>query len=91
MESNDLPLYNTWKYLYKVVVLSNKSLHIIDKYSHNLSEEQRVAYEAEVRALRALFYYYIMDMYGTSAIVTSYDNDRMKLCRASVARFSVLS
>lgn len=51
---NDLPLYNTWKYLYKVVVLSNKSLHIIDKYSHNLSEEQRVAYEAEVRALRAL-------------------------------------
>lgn len=24
---NDLPLYNTWKYLYKVVVLSNKSLH----------------------------------------------------------------
>ena len=39
------------KYLYKVVVLSNKSLHIIDKYSHNLSEEQRVAYEAEVRAL----------------------------------------
>ena len=33
---NDLPLYNTWKYLYKVVVLSNKSLLIIDKYSHNL-------------------------------------------------------
>lgn len=26
---NDLPLYNTWKYLYKVVVLSNKSLHIM--------------------------------------------------------------
>ena len=70
---NDLPLYNTWKYLYKVVVLSNKSLHIIDKYSHNLSEEQRVAYEAEVRALRALFYYYIMDMYGRVPIVTSYE------------------
>ena len=48
---------DTQNRLYKVVVLSNKSLHIIDKYSHNLSEEQRVAYEAEVRALRALFYY----------------------------------
>ena len=36
LSPNDLPLYNTWKYLYKVVVLSNKSLHIIDKYSHNL-------------------------------------------------------
>ena len=70
---NDLPLYNTWKYLYKVVVLSNKSLSIIDKYSHLLTLEQRVIYEAEVRAIRALFYYYIMDMYGRIPIVTSYD------------------
>ena len=70
---NDLPLYNTWKYLYKVVVLSNKSLSIIDKYSHLLTLEQRVTYEAEVRAIRALFYYYIMDMYGRVPIVTSYD------------------
>ncbi|MBO5900816.1 MAG: RagB/SusD family nutrient uptake outer membrane protein [Alistipes sp.] len=70
---NDLPLYNTWKYLYKVVVLANKSLYIIDKYSHYLTEEQRVTYEAEVRAIRALFYYYIMDMYGRVPIVTSYE------------------
>ena len=32
-----------------------------------------MAYEAEVRALRALFYYYIMDMYGRVPIVTSYE------------------
>ena len=89
---NDLPLYNTWKYLYKVVVLSNKSLHIIDKYSHNLSEEQRVAYEAEVRALRALFYYYIMDMYGRVPIVTSYEQPRDEVVqseRSEVFRFIV--
>ena len=89
---NDLPLYNTWKYLYKVVVLSNKSLHIIDKYSHNLSEEQRVAYEAEVRALRALFYYYIMDMYGRVPIVTSYEqpqNEVVQSERSEVFRFIV--
>ena len=89
---NDLPLYNTWKYLYKVVVLSNKSLHIIDKYSHNLSEEQRVAYEAEVRALRALFYYYIMDMYGRVPIVTSYEqpqDDVVQSERSEVFRFIV--
>ena len=70
---NDLPLYNTWKYLYKVVVLANKSLYIIDKYSHHLTEEQRADFEAEVRAVRALFYYYIMDMYGRVPIVTSYE------------------
>ncbi len=89
---NDLPLYNTWKYLYKVVVLSNKSLHIIDKYSHNLSEEQRVAYEAEVRALRALFYYYIMDMYGRVPIVTSYEQPQDEVVqseRSEVFRFIV--
>ena len=89
---NDLPLYNTWKYLYKVVVLSNKSLHIIDKYSHNLSEEQRVAYEAEVRAVRALFYYYIMDMYGRVPIVTSYEqpqNEVVQSERSEVFRFIV--
>lgn len=73
---NDLPLYNTWKYLYKAVVLANKSLYIIDKYSHHLTEEQRADYEAEVRAVRVLFYYYIMDMYGRVPIVTSYEQSQ---------------
>ena len=89
---NDLPLYNTWKYLYKVVVLSNKSLHIIDKYSHCLTEEQRVTYEAEVRAVRALFYYYIMDMYGRVPIVTSFEQPQDEVVqseRSEVFRFIV--
>ncbi len=89
---NDLPLYNTWKYLYKVVVLANKSLYIIDKYSHHLTEEQRVTYEAEVRALRALFYYYIMDMYGRVPIVTSYEQPQDEVVqseRSKVFRFIV--
>ena len=79
---NDLPLYNTWKYLYKVVVLANKSLYIIDKYSHHLTEQQRVAYEAEVRAVRALFYYYIMDMYGRVPLVTSYNEKQEEVVQS---------
>ena len=89
---NDRPLYNTWKYLYKVVVLSNKSLHMIDKYSYYLTEEQRDAYEADVRAIRALFYYYIMDMYGRVPIVTSYDQPQdgvVQSERSEVFRFIV--
>ena len=89
---NDLPLYNTWKYLYKVVVLSNKSLYIIDKYSHYLTEEQRATYEAEVRAVRALFYYYIMDMYGKVPIVTSYEQPQDEVVqseRSEIFRFIV--
>ena len=87
---NDLPLYNTWKYLYKVVVLSNKSLAVIDKYSQYLTVEQKTAYEAEVRAVRALFYYYIMDMYGRVPIVTSYEQPQDKVVqseRSEVFRF----
>ena len=89
---NDLPLYNTWKYLYKVVVLANKSLYIIDKYSYHLTEEQRATYEAEVRAVRALFYYYIMDMYGRVPIVTSYEqlqDEVVQSERSEVFRFVV--
>ena len=71
--ADDLPLYDTWKYLYKVVVLANKSLHIIDTHQGLLTEEQMVAYTAEVRAIRALFYYYIMDMYGRVPLVTGHD------------------
>ena len=89
---NDLPLYNTWKYLYKVIVLSNKSLSVIDKYSHNLTIEQKTAYEAEVRAIRALFYYYIMDLYGRVPLVTSYEqaqNEVLQSERSEVFRFIV--
>ena len=89
---NDLPLYNTWKYLYKVVVLANKSLYIIDKYSHHLTEEQRATYEAEVRAVRALFYYYIMDMYGRVPIITSYGQPQDEVVqseRSEIFRFIV--
>ena len=90
--ANDLPLYNTWKYLYKVVVLSNKSLSVIDTYGHLLNEEQKNAYQAEIRAIRALFYYYIMDMYGRIPLVTSYNEmqDEVRQSeRSEVFRFIV--
>ena len=89
---NDLPLYNTWIYLYKVVMLANKSLAIIDTYSHHLSSAQITAYKAEVRAIRALFYYYIMDMYGRIPLVTSSGMEQSEVIqseRSEVFRFIV--
>lgn len=71
--ANDIYLYNIWKYLYKVIVLSNQSLSVIDSHKHLLSTKQIIEYKAEVRAIRALFYYYAMDMFGRIPIVTSYD------------------
>ena len=66
-------LASTWKYLYKVVTLSNRSLAGIEKYAARLSPEQRQDYEAEVRAIRALYYYELMDLYGRLPLVTSAD------------------
>ena len=71
--ANDISLYNTWLYLYKVVVLANKSIDVVNSHASILSEEQRRCYEAEVRAVRAMFYYYIMDMFGRVPLVTSAD------------------
>ena len=71
--ANDIYFYNAWKYLFKVIVLSNQSLSIIDSHRNLLSDQQASAFSAEVRAIRALFYYYAMDMFGRIPIVTSYN------------------
>ena len=69
--ATDTDLYNVWKYLYKVIVLSTKSLETIDQHKYLLSEQQRDEYKAEVRAVRAMFYYYAMDMFGRIPILES--------------------
>lgn len=69
--ATDTDLYNVWKYLYKVIVLSTKSLETIEKHKALLTEQQRVDYAAEVRAIRAMYYYYAMDMFGRIPILQS--------------------
>ena len=68
---DDESLYDTWKYLYKVIVLANKSLDIIDAKSALLTSEQKDNFKAEVRAIRALMYYEAMDMFGRIPVVLS--------------------
>ena len=69
--ATDTDLYNVWKYLYKVIVLSTKSLETIDQHKSLLNEQQRDEYKAEVRAVRAMFYYYAMDMFGRIPVLES--------------------
>ena len=68
---DDASLYDTWKYLYKVIVLANKSLDIIDAKSSMLTASQKDKFKAEVRAIRALMYYEAMDMFGRIPVVLS--------------------
>ena len=69
--ATDTDLYNVWKYLYKVIVLSTKSLETIDQHKSLLNDQQRDEYKAEVRAVRAMFYYYAMDMFGRIPVLES--------------------
>lgn len=89
---DDGSLYDTWKYLYKVVMLANNSLSAIGKYGSVLTADQKESYTAEVRAIRALFYYYIMDMFGRVPVLTSYDTSQKEVRqseRSEVFRFIV--
>lgn len=70
---DDATLYQTWKYLYKMVMLCNQSLSDLEKYAHLATVEEIGQWTAEVRAIRALFYFYIMDMFGRVPLVTEVD------------------
>ena len=62
---------NAWLYLYKVIALCNRSLEIIDRHRDLLSMMEYNQYTAEVRALRAIYYWYLLDLFGNVPIVTS--------------------
>ncbi len=88
----DNSLYNTWNYLYKVIVLCNQSLATIDLHAGLLDNSQRLSYTAEVRALRAMYYYYLQDLFGNVPLVTSADTPLNQIGqggRSSVFNFCV--
>ena len=90
--ADDEALYDTWSYLYKVVVLCNRSLSVIDSHKHLLTATQFSQYTAEVRAVRALFYYELLDLFASVPIDTVYSTpleDVRPAPRSEVFRFVV--
>ncbi len=71
--AGEAPLKNAWNYLFKVVILCNEGIEHIDAFHTTKSDEQQhlTAYRAELRALRAMFYFYLMDLFGRVPLVTS--------------------
>ncbi len=61
----------TWEYLYKVIVLSNKSLERLDEFYKQTGNKYILPYMAEVRAFRAMYYYYLVDLFGRVPLVLS--------------------
>ena len=82
----------TWEYLYKVIVLSNKSLERLDEFYKQTNNKYMPAYMAEVRAFRAMYYYYLVDMFGRVPLVLSSStpiNDVLQSSRQEVFEFVV--
>ena len=68
---NNDAIQATWEYLYKVVMLSNKSIEQIQDYQATHDDRELPAHLAEVRALRAMYYYYLLDLFGRVPLILS--------------------
>lgn len=69
---NNDAIQATWEYLYKVILLSNKSLEKIELYKKTHGDFPELdAYRSEVRAFRALYYYHLLDLFGRVPLVLS--------------------
>ena len=69
--NNDL-LYSSWLYLYRVIVLANTSIDKMESILEANPDNTAIPpYIAEVRAFRAMYYYYLVDMFARVPLVTS--------------------
>ena len=64
-------LYNSWTYLYKAITLCNRSIEHLAEHRDILTDNDFHAYTAEVRALRAIYYWYLLDLFGRVPIFTN--------------------
>lgn len=89
---NNEAIYATWEYLYRTVILCNGSLERIQDFAEKHPEENVADCVAEVRALRAMFYYYIMDLFGSVPLIEKSDpavEDIVQKKRSKVFNFIV--
>ncbi len=63
----------SWLYLYKVITLCNRSIEQLDAHGHLLNASDLMSYKAEVRSIRAICYWYLLDLFARVPIITSTD------------------
>lgn len=87
-ESSVSKYNDVWNNLYRVIGLANSSIDRLNKY---LDEHPEYAgYVYELRALRAVYYYYVMDLFGQVPLVVSSEvsaNEVAQSNRSDVFKF----
>lgn len=69
------PAGDAFNYLFRSIVLCNQSLDMIEKHKAKLTDDQYDSYCNEVKALRCLFYFYVLDLYGRVPYLDHYVTD----------------
>ncbi len=84
---------DTWNYLFKEVLAANRAIERIDAYAAQHPDESVVEMRAEARALRAMFLFYAMDLYGRVPLFMTSEPtvQEMKLQDRSVAFKHIVS
>ena len=72
-ESGEAPVKNAWNYLFQMIVKSNKALQRVENYASLLTPEEKASYTAELQAIRAYMYYYLLDLYARVPLITGPD------------------
>lgn len=81
---------NSWLYLYKVITLCNRSLETLNTHQNLAGTAYYNQWTAEVRALRAMYYWYLIDLFGDVPLVTNSSvsmNEVKREKRAEVFKF----
>lgn len=76
-----------WKYCYNGITRVNSIIYQVDKSA--LSEDQKNNVKAELRGLRAYYYYLLLDNFGAVPISTNFEDEGLpaKSSRAEVYKF----
>ena len=70
-EDGEEPIKNAWNYLFQMIVKSNTALDRVERYASFLTEEEKTGFQAELRAIRAFMYYYLLDLYARVPLITA--------------------
>lgn len=71
-DANNGMILSAWRYCYAGIAKINSIIYQIDR--SGLSEEAKAPIYAELKSLRAYYYYILLDMFGNVPIVTDFED-----------------
>lgn len=85
-------LNGSWQFLYRGALQCNEVINLINGAAAGgvITEDQRAAFVAELRSLRAMFYFWLIDAFGDVPLVTG-DEETVDLQPARTPRAEVFN